>query len=113
MLADLPDQELESYSALCRSAEAQIMDRLRENVDIEREMERLCMAAAACAYYDYAMLSAGRNVSDSEVRVGEISVKSTGGEFDAASIRDHFLELAADLIHIPTGFAFRSAGENP
>lgn len=112
MLADLDDAELENWESLCLSAETRIISMLREDVNVSWEMERLCMAASALAYCDHAMLS-GRTVSDNEIRVGDISVKNTGGEFDAATVRDHFLNSVADLIYLPTGFVFRSAGGEP
>lgn len=108
MLCDLTDEELEKWAGLCESAESSITSRLRENVDVKRNMERLCIAAAACAYFDYMMLSGGAGAS-SEVKVGDISVKNSGESPDARSIRDNFIAEIADLINVPTGFAFTSA----
>ena len=62
------------------------------------DTERLCMAAAACAYGDYLMAKSG----DGEVRVGDISVKAAGtASRDAADIRNYFLAQAADLLDCP------------
>lgn len=116
MFTDLPDSELSDWTGLCDSAALQIADRLRENVDVQRHMERLCVAAAATAYCDYTVLTSGAARSSGEIRVGEISLKNTDSQnagLDAIETRDHFLAEIADLIKAPTGFAVRSAGNLP
>lgn len=105
MFCDLPDQELPDWRGLCDAAEIKLISQLREDVDIPRQMERLCTAAAACAYFEYAMLS---HKSGGGIKVGDISISDSGGD-DAAAIRDHFLAQISDLIAVPTGFVFKSA----
>lgn len=110
LFTDLPDSELAEWESLCDSAEVKLIGRLRENVDAAKNMERLCNAAAAIAYCDYAMLSAGPCAED--IKVGDISVKTSGDARDAISTRDYMLAEISDLIEAPTGFVFRSTGGN-
>lgn len=110
MFTDMPDCEINCWRILCDNAAAQIISRLRENVDVRRNMERLCIAAAALAYSDYAAILSGKSCLPGEIRVGDISLKSSGDEFEAASTRDYFIAAIADLIDAPTGFAFHATG---
>lgn len=109
LFTDMPDSELPEWESLCGSAEQKLLGRLRENVDVSKNMERLCNAAAAIAYCDYTMLSSSSGVDD--IKVGDISVKSGGDTRDAVSTRDYMLAEISDLIEAPTGFVFRSTGD--
>lgn len=110
LFTDMPDAELSEWKSLCVSAEEKLMSRLRKKVSIYKNMERLCSAAAAIAYCDYIMLSAGSSSED--IKVGDISLKSSGETRDAISTRDYMLAEIADLIETETGFVFRSTGDN-
>lgn len=104
VFTDLPDAELPRWRGLCDSAEKQIADRLRRDADVARNMERLCVAAAASAYCNYALLHDG---GSDEIRVGDISLKNPRGNtdaIDAISTRDYFLADIADLIGAPAEF---------
>lgn len=109
LFSDLPDQELSSWEYLCDCAGEKLLGRLRANADVPKNSERLCSAAAALAYCDYAMLTAGG--SSKEIRVGDISVKNSADTHDAVSTRDYFLGQVSDLIEGSAGFAFRSTGD--
>lgn len=108
MFTDMPDSELSYWSILCDNAESMIISHLRENVDARRNMERLCIAAAALAYSDYAAILSGKSGSSGEIRVGDISLRNSGDEFEAASTRDYFIASVSDLIDVPTGFVFQA-----
>lgn len=108
LFTDMPDSELTEWASLCDSAEVKLMGRLRENVDIAKNMERLCSAAAAIAYCDHVMISSGSDSAD--IKVGDISVKGSGGAQDAISTRDYMIAEISDLIKAPAGFVFRSTG---
>lgn len=100
---DLDGEELERCRGLCEGGLARIARRLRpECAEAQGEdAERLCMAAAAGAYADYAMLRGGGANATDELRVGDITLKtgSAGtGIRDEDAIRDHFLANAADLL---------------
>ena len=108
LFTDLPDTELEKWKSLCESAGLKIWSLRKRGADVKRNMERLCSAAAACAYCDYVVLSSGGRGSAGELRVGDISVKDASSKtalLDAADTRMHFLSEIADLIDVPTGFA--------
>lgn len=109
LFTDLPDTELEKWKGLCEKAGAEIDRRRKRNADFSRNMERLCSAAAACAYCDYMMISSGGARFADAIRIGDISVQSTAVKStlqDAAGIRDHFLMDIADLIEVPADYAF-------
>lgn len=108
MFADLDGADADSWSILCDNAGAQIMSNLRGNIDLRLNMERLCLAAAALAYFDYAAVMAAKANTAGEIRVGDISVKGSGDIFEAESTRDYFMAKIADLVVSPTGFAFKS-----
>lgn len=109
MFTDMPDSELADWLTLCESAEMKLMKLLREDVDIPKNMERLCNAAAAIAYCDHAMLSGASATGN--IRVGEISVTTSGDANDAISTRDYMLAEISDLLAAPSGFVFRGMGE--
>ncbi len=112
MFTDIPDLDLPKWSNLVDLAETQLLALLKPNVDISRNMERLCIAAAACAYCNYTLLTARGGASSEEIRVGDIAIKSSGDELDATSTRDFFMSEIADLISNPTGFAFVATGDD-
>ena len=108
LFTDLPDAELLKWKSLCENAGNKIWSLRKNGVNIKRNMERLCSAAAACAYCDYVILAGGGTGSSGELRVGDISVKESSHKtamIDAADTRAHFLAEVADLIDVPTGFA--------
>lgn len=111
LFTDLPDSALVEWTSVCRSAVEKLQRQLREGVDISRNMERLCNAAAAIAYCDYVMISGGAIGMGGDIRVGEISIQSSGDAADAISTRDYMLAEIADLLAAPTGFIFRGVGD--
>lgn len=105
VFTDMPDGELPRWNGLCDSAGKQIAGRLRENADIERNMERLCIAAAAVAYCNYTLLQSGAGAD--EIRVGDISLKNSRGNtdaIDAIGTREYFLADIADLVSASADF---------
>ncbi len=112
MLAEPGDGALQKYEPLLRGAEAEIIKRLRPDADIIGNMERLCDAAAAEAWYMYLMLGPAVGVAE-EIRVGDISVRSSaGGLAEAKLLRDEYLARVADLMEAAgsqKNFAFVSA----
>ncbi|MCL2033431.1 MAG: hypothetical protein FWG94_01735 [Oscillospiraceae bacterium] len=108
LFTDLHETELEKWRSLCENAGDKIWSLRKRSANVKRNMERLCSAAAACAYCDYVILSGGGTGSSGELRVGDISVKESSHKtalIDASDTRAHFLTEIADLIDAPTGFA--------
>ena len=104
LFADLPDEPAENWRLLCRGAVSRLMIQLRDDADAGRFQEELCLAAAACAYGDYLVLTGGGG-SFNELRVGGVAVK-TGAQTklalqDADEIRRHFLADVAHLLKAP------------
>lgn len=113
LFTDLPDRQLFAWRGLCAAAAGTIQGKVRADVNIKANMERLCTAAAAWAYSDYLALSAGG--SGEEIRVGDISLKNSktsGGFGEAQEIRNYFMEQIADLVDNVKSFAFRRTGES-
>jgi len=105
LFSDLEGKALERCRPLCALAGGRLERRLRpgaQNPD-GVDLERLANAAAACAYADYLMMGAAAGSAD-EIKVGDISVKSSakGLDADARDIRDYFLEQVTDLL-LPEG----------
>ena len=104
-LADIPEQEALRWAPLCENAAAYICGRLRCGVkeNPAPHMQRLCMAAAACACNDYRQIKAAGG--GEEVRVGAVHIKPVAGAY-AQDPRDKALLQVADLLE-PEGFVFR------
>ena len=105
-LTRLDEPEAKPWLPLCESAARVLLSRLRPDVDLEAEMDRLCMAAASIAYNTY-LTYTGNGHSGDSIRVGDISLKSMSASTARAMARDDdgFLAHIADLL-IPEGFAF-------
>lgn len=104
LFADLNDQAADNWRPLVGGACARLSAQLREGADTARHQEELCLAASACAYGDYLILTGGgSNVN--ELRVGEISIKNGAQSKlairDADEIRSHFLAEVAHLLKAP------------
>jgi hypothetical protein len=103
--AGLSPQEAAPWRPLCESSARLVEGRLREDADAEANMDRLCMAAALAAYNAYLRLS-GKSSPGDEIRVGDITLKSSAsGGCDA-------LSHIADLL-VPDGFAFVQTEVSP
>ena len=103
-LADISEQEALRWAPLCENAAAYICGRLRPGVSENPYpyMQRLCMAAAACACNDYRQIKAA---GGEEVRVGAVHIKPVPGA-EAQNPREKALLQVADLLE-PEGFVFR------
>jgi len=93
------------YRALCDAAAQYILNRLRDDVQLDRNMDRLCFAAAALAYGDWLEVG-GSLASAQDIRVGDITLRESGGGGRGAAaggsaLREHFLAGVADLLSPP------------
>lgn len=101
LFTDLPDDRLNLWEGLCDNAVGSLMGRLRENVNLPANMERLCTAAAAMAYADYLLLDAGGVGASDEIRVGDITLKKSSSDeknSDSREIWEYFLGQIGDLL---------------
>jgi hypothetical protein len=95
------------YGPLLRGAAAELLRRLKPQVDIAPEMERLCNAAAAMACHSCRALGPA---SAGSIRVGDISVGTGGIDLAGAkALREEHMARIADLLKAPPEFAFISA----
>ncbi len=116
MFAEPGDSDLQKYEPLLRGAEEEILKRLKPEADLSCNMERLCEAAAAEAYYMYLTLVSPANAAD-EIRVGDISVRSPSGASsgklnDARLLRDEYMSRVSGLMELADSqknFAFVTA----
>lgn len=99
--AGLDEQASAGLRPLCDASAESLAVKLREGVDLSRHMERLCLAAAGFAFCDWCELGTASS-DEHEVRVGEITLRSSASAYAAAKdltvLREHFLESIADLL---------------
>ena len=90
------------YRPLCSAAGQYVLARLRPDVQLDRNMDHLCLAAAALAYGDWLELGGSRS-SDQELRVGDITMRerSGGSASRGGGLREHFLAGVAELLEPP------------
>jgi len=84
---------------LCDVAAQYLVTRLRPEIRLDANMDRLCIAAAALACGDW--LELGGSLSPAqELRVGDITLReSSGGSAPRGSaLREHFLTGISDLL---------------
>lgn len=98
-MTGLARKDAVAYRPFCDAAAGFIHSRLKRDVDFGRNMDRLCIAAAAVAYGDWLELGGSLSSAD-EIRVGEIAVRErTGGPSQRGGARrERFLEAIADLL---------------
>jgi len=93
---------------VCDAAAGAISARLSEKAEFPRDMERLCLAAAAVAYSGYLEIGSADS-SMQEIKVGDISLRDSAASGSsakgAADLRDSFLAGVAPLLKAP--FVFR------
>jgi len=87
------------YRPFCDAAAAFIRSRLKGGIDFGRNMDRLCIAAAAVAYSDWLELG-GSLSSAEEIRVGEITVRQRTGRSAqrGEALRERLIGDIADLL---------------
>lgn len=106
LFAGLTPEEAAPWEILCRGAMTSLHGRLRPTVDAEdpATAERLVLAAASIAYYQYCLLQAGQGVHS--LKVGDVQLtEGDGGVAHAAQLQRNFLEAVSDCLY-PHGFAF-------
>ena len=100
----LKAHEAQQWRLLCESSARLVQSRLREDVCIEADMERVCMAAASVAYNTWLPIASGGSFSGGQIRVGDIALMNApSGGANTGSY--DLLSQIADLL-IPEGFAF-------
>ena len=106
MLTGSTESTTEQWQPLLLSAEKALLNRIKLNVDINVENDRLCMAVAgiAAAHYRSYQTTAGE-----EIRVGGISLKSNASGSKTHNGADYLAQIS-DLL-LPEGFAFMQTPE--
>ncbi len=113
--ADVEGEAAARLRPFCDAAAARLETRLRPGLeDIGTAAERLCVAAAACAWGDWMTVGGGAGSVTDEVRVGDITLRSGTGRGNAGAggeeLRERFLADVADLLLPPFVFG-AMAGE--
>ena len=109
-MSGLEEAKAHAYRPLCEGAGQYLIARLRGGAQIESNMERLCMTAAALAYGDW--LEIGGSLSTAqEIRVGDITLREREGVSAprGRALREHFLAGISDLLE--PSFAFTQVRE--
>ena len=98
-MTGLDAAEAGAFRPLSDAAAQYLLTRLREGVAPGKNLDRLCLAAAALAYGDWLELG-GSLCSAQELRVGDIALRESSGNRAprGASMREHFLAGVADLL---------------
>lgn len=104
MLTGLEEQQAEAYRPLCENAQAQIAGIARPEADWAGE-QALCAAAAALAFYRWALLRAAGGV-ESGFSVGDVRVTKSAANVETARRLWQHSEAAAAPYLIDTGFVF-------
>lgn len=113
LFSGLESSVLAQWHDYCHATVQGIQSRLRPTVDLDAEMDRLCLAAAALIYCDYCTFHTSSEMHD-EVRVGDITLRNTSphaGSQEIAAIRARFLADIAPLL-LAGSPAFIAVGEN-
>jgi hypothetical protein len=105
--SDLPEETAGRFRPVCQAAADSLCAKLSRRVRLPRDMERLCLAAAAIAYHDFCGI--GSSGLAGEIRVGEISLRHPDWSGSppsrmAAELRDRFLLDIADILKTPFVF---------
>ena len=113
-MSGLDEDAASPYRPLCQAAGQYVLTRLRSGVQLDRNMDRLCLAAAALAYGDWLELGGSRS-SDQEFRVGEVVVRerSGGSTPRGGGLREHFLAGVAELLEPRFVIAGMGEGARP
>lgn len=101
LYSDLEGNDLNNWKALCKTAAEAVIRRLRAGVEAERHMERLCSAAAGLACSNFLTISSAMGIgSGEEVRVGDISLKSSSSATgnSGADLKAWVMEQVEDLL---------------
>lgn len=72
LMSGLTAEQSADWLPLCKQAAAQLINRLKPNVDAAAHSEELCMAGAALVFYQYSMIQdvlQGYGFSAGEVKV--------------------------------------------
>jgi hypothetical protein len=96
LFADLDGLEGARWGSLCRRAAAGIAARLRPETDPTLHQDRLAMAAAIVAYGDYLLLESGGASAGEELKVGDVSIKTTADRGNAR--REEALNMKSDAL---------------
>jgi hypothetical protein len=92
----LDSRESARWDRLCRRAAAGIAARLRPEIDPALHQDRLAMAAAIAAYGDYLLLESGGISAGEDLKVGDISIKTTADR--GQSRREEALHMKNDAL---------------
>lgn len=105
---DLSENEASLYSALCTNAIAQVREELKSESSEQENGRRLNSAAAALAYYNYALIQSGRNTAES-FKAGDITITESG--VDLKSARELWENEKKEIAHLicDNSFEFKRA----
>ena len=108
VLTGLTTEEVASWRVLCEDALQRIRSKCRDEVDPAEHSGVLCPAAAALAFYWYAL---GRDVADGEdFTAGDVKVSGRHGLAAAKELWESARKYIANLLR-DDGFCFRTTGK--
>lgn len=108
-MSGLGEEEAGGLRPFCDAAAGQVGGRLRPGVDLGRNMDRLCIAAATLAYCDWLEFGGALSTAE-EIRVGDITLRERSGASArrGGELRRRCLEGIADLLEpVPALFTLR------
>ncbi len=105
LLSGLSREESAAYLPVCSSALANILAHLKPGVDAEQHAEEIAHAAAAVAFYRFALISAARE--EESFSAGNLTLRqdSEAKAQYARAVRDDALATLSDLAE-DSGFLF-------
>ena len=75
IISGLDTQKISQWVYLCRESLDRIVSRLKEDVDVEKNIERITTAAASLAFYKYTLYQASNGGLES-FKAGDITIKN-------------------------------------
>ncbi len=98
-LTGLEKEDAIKWIDTCRSAADSISADLKEDCDISNNMSSLTYAAAACAFYEYVLISSSFD-GNTSFKAGDLSIRDSASERISASrqLRDEALKRISRLM---------------
>ncbi|MEG1869414.1 MAG: hypothetical protein RR205_01045 [Oscillospiraceae bacterium] len=100
IMTKLTHEQALAYLPLCEAGVQTVYGMIGEWVDVERNEERLALAAAGIAFYSYSLAVQSGNLEGvNSFKLGELTVQQNEGSLEKAkSLRDEMLSYISDLL---------------
>lgn len=96
IFSGLDSRETGQWTELCIACTDELVRQIVPETDVETWQERLTAAAAALAFYRYALL---QSCEGSGIKLGDLAVSGSGNIADkAVQVRDEFMVMAAPVL---------------